>query len=104
MPALVLFAPAVVLYGWVGGLWTFIAIGVAEAITESYSEMGAQVLVLEATGVEQAAMGTGVLEATGLAMAAVAAFAGPSLYGSLAHAGSSVSGALSAWCSRASQC
>ncbi|WP_420623961.1 MFS transporter [Candidatus Poriferisodalis sp.] len=81
VPALVLFAPAVVLYGWVGGLWTFIAIGVAEAITESYSEMGAQVLVLEATGVEQAAMGTGVLEAIGLAMAAVAAFAGPSLYG-----------------------
>ena len=81
VPALVLFAPAVVLYGWVGGLWTFIAIGVAEAITESYSEMGAQVLVLEATGVEQAAMGTGVLEAIGLAVAAVAAFAGPSLYG-----------------------
>ena len=81
VPALLLFAPAVVLYGWVGGLWTFIAIGVAEAITESYSEMGAQVLVLEATGVEQAAMGTGVLEAIGLMVAAVAAFTGPSLYG-----------------------
>ncbi|WP_420443868.1 MFS transporter [Candidatus Poriferisodalis sp.] len=81
VPALVLFAPAVVLYGWVGGLWTFIAIGVAEAITESYSEMGAQVLILEATGVEQAAMGTGVLEAIGLMMAAIAALLGPSLYG-----------------------
>ena len=78
---LVLFAPAVVLYGWVGGLWTFIAIGLAEAITESYSEMGAQVLILEATGVEQAAMGTGVLEAIGLMMAAITALAGPPLYG-----------------------
>ena len=81
LPALVLFAPAVVLYGWVGGLWTFIAIGLAEAITESYSEMGAQVLILEATGVEQAAMGTGVLEAIGLMMAAITALAGPPLYG-----------------------
>ena len=81
IPALMVFAPAVVLYGWVGGLWSFVLIGLAESTTESYAEMGSQVLILEATGVEQAAMGTGVLEAIGLAMAAVAAQCGPPLYG-----------------------
>ena len=83
VPALLLFAPAVILYGWVGGLWTFIVIGLAESVTESYSAMGAQVLVLEATGAEQAAMGTGLLEAIGLSMAAIAALAGPPLYGGI---------------------
>lgn len=83
VPALVLFAPAVVLYGWIGGLLSFIAIGVAEAVTESYGVMGAQVLVLEATGAEQAAMGTGVLEAIGLAVAGAAALGGPPLYGAI---------------------
>ncbi|WP_419945848.1 MFS transporter [Candidatus Poriferisodalis sp.] len=83
VPALALFVPAVLFYGWIGGLWTFILVGLAEAVTESYGEMGAQVLVLEATGAEQAAMGTGVLEAVGLTVAAGAAFGGPPLYGYL---------------------
>ncbi len=81
VPALLLFVPAVLLYGWIGGLVSFIAVGLAEAVTESYGVMGAQVLVLEATGAEQAAMGTGVLEAVGLMVAAGAAFGGPPLYG-----------------------
>ena len=81
VPALLLFVPAVLLYGWIGGLASFIAVGLAEAVTESYGVMGAQVLVLEAAGAEQAAMGTGVLEAVGLLVAAVAAFVGPPLYG-----------------------
>ncbi|WP_423923875.1 MFS transporter [Candidatus Poriferisodalis sp.] len=81
VPALLFFAPAVMLYGWVGGLWSFVVIGVAEAVAESYSVMGAQVLVLEATGVEQAAMGSGVLEAIGLMVAATSALLGPTLYG-----------------------
>ncbi len=83
VPALALFVPAVLLYGWIGGLWSFIFIGLAEAVTESYGEMGAQVLVLEATGAEQAAMGAGALEAVGLMVAAVAAFGGPPAYGYL---------------------
>ncbi len=83
VPSLLLFVPAVVLYGWIGGLASFIVIGVAEAVTESYSVMGAQVLVLEATGAEHAAMGGSVLEAIGLAVAGTAAFAGPPLYGYL---------------------
>ena len=81
VPALLLFVPAVLLYGWIGGLASFIAVGLAEAVAESYGVMGAQVLVLEATGAEQAAMGTGVLEAVGLFVAAGAAFGGPPLYG-----------------------
>ncbi|MCY4518707.1 MAG: MFS transporter [Acidimicrobiaceae bacterium] len=83
VPALVLFAPSVVLYGWIGGLLSFIVIGVMEAVGESYSVMGAQVLVLEATGVERAAIGGGVLEAIGLAVAGAAALAGPPLYGQI---------------------
>ena len=83
VPALALFVPAVLFYGWIGGLWTFILVGLAEAVTESYSEMGAQVLVLEATGVERAATGTGVLEAIGLAIASASAFGGPPLYGEI---------------------
>ena len=43
--------------------------------------MGSQMLILEATGVEQAAMGTGALQAIGLAMAAITAQTGPPLYG-----------------------
>lgn len=81
VPGLALFVPAVLAYGWVGGLWTFVLIGLAEAITESYSVMGAQVLVLEATGVERAAMGGGLLEAIGLTVAAASALVGPMLYG-----------------------
>ncbi len=81
VPALLLFVPAVLFYGWIGGLVTFILVGLAEAVTESYGAMGAQVLVLEATGAERAATGTGVLEAVGLTMASIAAFGGPPLYG-----------------------
>ena len=81
VPALALFVPSVLLYGWVGGVWTFIIIGLAEAATESYGAMGSQVLILEATGVERAATGSGLLEAVGLTMAAVTALAGPPLYG-----------------------
>ena len=83
VPALLLFAPSVVLYGWIGGLLSFIVIGVLEAVGESYSVMGAQVLVLEAAGAERAAMGGGVLEAIGLAVAGAAALAGPPLYGQI---------------------
>ena len=81
VPALAFFVPSVLLYGWVGGVWTFVLIGLAEATTESYGAMGAQVLILEATGVERAATGSGLLEAIGLSMAAVTALAGPPLYG-----------------------
>ena len=38
-------------------------------------------LVLEVTGAERAATGSGVLEAVGLTIASVAAFGGPPLYG-----------------------
>ena len=41
VPALLLFVPAVLLYGWIGGVVTFILVGLAEAVTESYVVMGA---------------------------------------------------------------
>ena len=83
VPSLVLFVPAVMAYGWIGGFVSFVVIGLAEAAAESYSVMGAQVLVLEASGASRAALGTGMLDAIGLAVATAAALFGPLLYGQI---------------------
>lgn len=80
-PAFVLLVPAVALYGFIGGLITFIVIGVVEAIVESFAAMGAQAVVLEITGAKEAAVGTGLLEATGLLAAAITAYVGPVVFG-----------------------
>ncbi len=80
-PAFVLLVPAIALYGFIGGLVTFIVIGLVEAVVESFAAMGAQAVVLEITGAEEAAVGTGLLEATGLLAAAVTAYLGPISFG-----------------------
>lgn len=82
-PSYLALLPAVWVYGYVGGLATFLVIGVLEGVIESYAAMSAQVLVLEATGVERVATGTALLEAVGLLFALIGALLGPVAYGAL---------------------
>jgi MFS family permease len=80
LPAIGVAIPVILLYGYIGGAVMFALVGLAHAMTESFSTMGAQVLVLEATGAERAAIGSSILEATGLGIASVTAGVGLPIY------------------------
>ena len=80
VPAIALTVPVIVVYGFLNGVYMFIAIGLVHTTCEAFSNMGAQVLVLEAAGAERAAVGSALLDAVGMAIAAVTAFVGPPLY------------------------
>ena len=58
-----------------------IIFGVLHGSGESFASVSSQVLVLEVTGAERAAVGAALLDAAGLSSAAVAAFAAPLVYG-----------------------
>ena len=58
-------------------------IGLFQGIGESATSMGAQVLVLEATGAERVAIGAAILETVGLGTATVTAVLAPIIYGDL---------------------
>lgn len=81
LPAIAVAVPVIVLFGFINGAVMFTLVGVAYAVSESFSNMGAQVLILEATGAERAAIGSSILEATGLGVAAVTAGVGLPIYG-----------------------
>ncbi len=80
VPALVVTVPVIVAYGFINGVWFFVSIGLIHTTCEAFSNMGAQVLVLEAAGAERAAVGSALLDAVGMAIAAVTAFVAPPLY------------------------
>ncbi len=83
IPALLVAVPAVALFGFVTGALTFALVGIVHSTSESFSVMGSQVLVLEATGAERAAIGSATIEAVGLSVAAVTAVVAPIVYGSV---------------------
>ena len=80
VPGIAVSLPVMVLFGFVGGALSFALVGLVYGITESFTNMGAQVLVLEATGAERAAVGSAVLDAVGMAVAAVTAGFGLAFY------------------------
>ena len=81
LPALILLIAAVTGYAFAGGIAAAIAFGVVHGTGESFSSVSSQVLVLEVTGAERAAVGSALLDAAGLSTAAVAAFVSPLAYG-----------------------
>lgn len=83
LPALLILIPAMLGYGIASGVVMAIAFGVLHGTGESFASVSSQVLVLEVTGAERAAVGSSLLDAAGLSTAAVAAFAAPLGYGAI---------------------
>ncbi len=81
LPALLCLVPIMVGYSLVPTALWFAAIGFFHGSAESFASISSQVLVLEVTGAEKAAVGTGLLDAAGLISAAVAAGLAPLVYG-----------------------
>ena len=81
VPALVLAVPVILAFGYIRGVFLFMLFGSIYSVSESFSSMGGQMLVLEATGAERAAVGSSILDAVGMGMAAITAFGGPWVYG-----------------------
>lgn len=82
LPALFGLLPAMLGYGLAPSLLFAIIAGFVHGCSESFASISAQVLVLEVTGAERAALGSSLLEAAGLTAATIAAFAAPTVYGS----------------------
>lgn len=83
LPALIILVPAMLGYAFAGGIVAAIIFGVMHGSGESFSSISSQVLVLEVTGAERAAVGSALLDAAGLSTAAVAAFIAPLGYGAV---------------------
>ena len=81
LPALFLFVPVMFGYGLAGSVLAVIVFGVIHGSGESIGSIAAQVLVLEVTGPRRAAVGSALLEVSGLLAATVAATIAPSMYG-----------------------
>ena len=81
LPALIGLIPAMAGYGLATGLAVAALSGFLHGLSESFASVGAQVLVLEVTGAERAAVGASLLDAAGLTAAAVTAMAAPVVYG-----------------------
>ena len=82
VPALVCVVPIMLGYSMTTSVIMFTIVGFLHGSSESFAAISAQVLVLEVTGAERAAVGTSLLDAAGLVAAAVTAFLAPLLYGS----------------------
>lgn len=81
LPALILSLPCIFLFGLATGAVMFAAVGFFQGLAESFASTGGQVLVLEASGAERAAIGSAILEVTGMAVAAITASLAPIIYG-----------------------
>ncbi len=82
LPALLCLVPIMLGYSLVPTALWFAAVGLLHGSAESFASISSQVLVLEVTGAEKAAVGTGLLDAAGLISAALAAGLAPLVYGS----------------------
>lgn len=83
LPALFGLIPAMLGYGLAPTLVVAIVAGFIHGCSESFASISAQVLVLEVTGAERAALGAALLEAAGLTAATIGAVLAPSVYGSI---------------------
>lgn len=79
--AMVVLLPAAFGYGLASSVGVVIVCGVLHGSGESFASVSAQVLVLEVTGAERAAVGSALLDASGLLAATVMAFGAPIVYG-----------------------
>lgn len=81
LPGIVLIVPAMFLYGTAGGALVMAAIGLFHGVGESFGAISGQMLVLEETGTERAAIGDAIMQTIGLVCATVSAFVAPLIYG-----------------------
>ena len=81
LPALLILVPAMLGYSVASSVSVVIIFGVMHGFGESFASVSSQVLLLEVTGAERAAIGSALLEAAGLSAAAFAAFFAPVGYG-----------------------
>lgn len=81
LPALAVFVPVMFGYGLAGSVLAVVIFGVIHGSGESFGSIAAQVLVLEVTGPERAAVGSALLEVSGLLAATLAASIAPIMYG-----------------------
>ncbi|MGI9615799.1 MAG: MFS transporter [Acidimicrobiales bacterium] len=83
MPALLGLIPAMLGYGLAPSIVVATIAGFIHGCSESFATISAQVLVLEVTGAERAAVGSSLLEAAGLSAATIGAALAPTIYGSI---------------------
>ncbi len=83
IPGLLGLMPAMAGYGLSTSLVAAAAFGFLHGFSESFSSIGAQVVALEVTGAERAAVGTALLDGSGQAAAALGAGVSPLAYGAL---------------------
>jgi hypothetical protein len=81
IPAFAAILPAIALFGVLGSVFLVSAAGVVETTGESFAFLAVEVILLEVTGAERAAVGNALLEAAGLTSATVTAAVGPWVYG-----------------------
>lgn len=82
LPGIAVLIPTVCGYGFSGTVLAVTMVGFFHGSSESFASISAQVLVLEVTGPERAAVGSSLLDASGLGAATVAAAIAPMVYGS----------------------
>lgn len=85
LPGLAMMIPAMYLYGTTGAVLGIAAIGLLHGAGESFAAISAQVLMLEETGTERAAIGSAIMETAGLGTATLSALAAPIVYGARGH-------------------
>ncbi len=81
LPALLILIPAMLGYSIASSVVVVMFFGAFHGSGESFASVSSQVLVLEVTGPERAAVGSALLDAAGLSSAAVTAFLAPLIYG-----------------------
>ena len=83
LPALLFLVPVMLGYWFADSLPVFTGFGFVHGASESFAAISAQVLVLEVTKAERAAVGTSLIDAAGLTAAALTAGLAPPVYGAI---------------------
>ncbi len=83
VPALLCLVPIMLGYSLVSSAMWFAAVGFFHGTAESFAAISTQVLALEVTKAEKAAVGTGLLDAAGMISASITATLAPLIYGQL---------------------
>jgi len=83
LPSLLFLVPVMLGYSIATSVGMFTAFGFVHGASESFAAISAQVLVLEVTRAERAAVGTSLIDAAGLSAAALMAGLAPPVYGSI---------------------
>ncbi len=81
VPAVVVAIPSMFAFGMANSVLLLACFGVVQGVIESFEAMGSQMLILEVTGAERAAVGGAAIDAVGLTTGAISASLAPVIYG-----------------------